>query len=135
MKSNHRHYDNWGMHRGAPPISFAKARNLRQNMTVAEKKLWVYLKNKNFLGFKFRRQHPIHIYIVDFYCHELKLIIEIDGEYHNTETQLQKDSERSDILEFQGLNIIRFSNSEIHNSIDNVLKKIENFINKNNSLI
>src|SRR5690554_91348 len=111
MKASQNPYHDHGMHKGAPASSFIKARHLRQNMTSAEKRLWEFLKEKQ-LGYKFRRQHPIHIYIVDFYCHELGLIIEVDGEYHNEAAQIKKDTERSELLKFQDLNIMRFSNDE-----------------------
>jgi len=65
------------------------------------------------LGYKFRRQHPIHKFIVDFYCHKLKLIIEVDGKYHESEGQKNSDLERSELLTFQGIKIIRFTNEEV----------------------
>lgn len=79
------------MFKGAPRSAFIKARLLRNKMTVAESTLWTYLQNKRFEGYKFRRQHPLHLYIVDFYCHELGLVIEIDGEYHETTEQQEED--------------------------------------------
>ncbi|SDV99359.1 endonuclease domain-containing protein [Aequorivita viscosa] len=128
MKNDKNPYHNQGMHKGAPPSSFIKAKILRQNMTEAEKRLWQFLKNKQLQDYKFRRQHPIHIYIVDFYCHELRLIIEIDGEYHNRADQISKDIERSELLKLQGLHIIRFSNKEVINSIGKVLTDLEKYI-------
>lgn len=97
-------------------------------MTFAEKVLWERIK-ANQLGVNFRRQHPIHIYIADFYCHKVKLIIEIDGEYHHTEDQEKKDKERSEILQFQDLTIMRFSNKEVVGDTDSVVRKIEEKIN------
>lgn len=67
---------------GASPNSFDKAKLLRNNMTEAEKILWEKLKNRNIFKARFRRQHPIGIFIVDFYCHDYKLVIELDGEIH-----------------------------------------------------
>ena len=128
MKVNQNPYYDQGMYKGAPPSSFIKAKNLRRNMTTAEKRLWECLKNKQLENHKFRRQHPIHIYIVDFYCHELRLIIEIDGEYHNEPAQIIKDIERRDILKFQDLHIIRFSNEEVMNSIGKVLDDLKEYI-------
>jgi very-short-patch-repair endonuclease len=90
--------------------------------------LWNKLKD-NPWGCKFRRQHPIHIFIVDFYCHRLKLVIEIDGGYHNEPDQILKDRERSELLEFQDLKIIRFSNEEVKYDIDKVVIKIQEKIN------
>ncbi len=116
------------MYKGAPSSSFVKARSLRLNMTTAEKRLWEFLKDKKFEGLKFRRQHPLHIYIVDFYCHKLGLIIEIDGEYHNEALQINKDLERSELLKFQGLHIVRFTNDEVNNSIEKVLNDLKEYI-------
>jgi very-short-patch-repair endonuclease len=82
MKKFKPNYDE-GMWKGAPESSFAKAKALRKDETQAEKILWAKLRNNQLKGYKFRRQHPIGLYIVDFYCHQLKLVIEIDGDYHN----------------------------------------------------
>lgn len=128
MTVNENPYQHQGMYKGAPASSFIKAKNLRQNMTATEKIMWEVLKNKQFLGYKFRRQHPIHIYIVDFYCHELELIIEIDGEYHNQTAQISKDLERSSLLKFQNLHVIRFSNERVYNSIDDVLRNLTQYV-------
>jgi len=70
------------MWKGAPTISFLKANELRDKMTLSERQLWSELEKNKLLGVKFRRQHPIGVYIVDFYAHKLKLIIELDGKYH-----------------------------------------------------
>ncbi len=124
MKKDHPYHDE-SMYKGAPPDSFVKAKFLRDNMTDAEKLLWERLKDNKLKGFKFRRQHPIHIYIVDFYCHKLKLIIEIDGGYHDSKEQKLLDAERSEILKFQELEIIRFTNDEVLGNIEFVMRKIE----------
>ena len=130
MKTNANPYHSQSMYKGAPASSFIKAKTLRQNRTAAEIKLWEYLRSRRLLRYKFRQQHPIHCYIVDFYCHELKLIIEVDGEYHNEPSQIERDQERSFLLKFQDLHIIRFSNSEIIYAIDNVLDTITMYIKK-----
>ncbi|KFC24596.1 hypothetical protein IO90_00335 [Chryseobacterium sp. FH1] len=119
------------MWKGAPASSFGKARFLRENETDAEKILWEKLRNKQLGGFKFRRQHPISLYIADFYCYKLKLIIEVDGAYHYTKEQIPKDEERTKILEFNGIHVIRFSNDEILSNIEKVLKEIEMFFPRN----
>ena len=124
MKKDHPYHDE-SMYKGAPSDSFAKAKFLRENMTDAEKLLWEKLKDNKLKGLKFRRQYPIHIYIVDFYCHKLKLIIEIDGGYHNSKEQKLLDAERSEILKFQELEIIRFTNEEVLGNIEFVIRKIE----------
>ena len=93
-------------------------------MTPAEKTLWVYLRDKKFMGIKFRRQHPISRFIADFYCHELKLVIEIDGGYHDDREQHELDTGRENELKELGLTIIRFRNEEIARDILGVLDKI-----------
>ncbi len=96
-------------------------------MTHAELKLWEALKG-NKLGVKFRRQHPVLIYIVDFYCHQKKLVVEVDGEYHDKEEQIIKDAERTaDLLEI-GLQVIRFTNDEVLNNLEAVLLIIKDHI-------
>ncbi|MGO2358381.1 MAG: endonuclease domain-containing protein [Mesonia sp.] len=126
-------YHSQSMFKGAPPGSFKKARILRQNMTKAEKFLWRYLKNGKLSAYKFRRQHPIHLFIVDFYCHSLKLVIEVDGAYHNYEEQKLKDKERSELLKFQDLKVIRFTNQQVLNSIDFVLEEIRTYSKLNST--
>ncbi len=111
------------MWKGAPPENFSRARKLRQNMTSTEKILWEKL-NNNQLGYKFRRQHPIHFFIVDFYCHQFKLVIEIDGGYHNNKEQRTADQKREELLQFQELHILRFTNEEIVENIEKVIEQI-----------
>jgi len=130
MKSKHPHHSQ-GMWKGAPPEAFSKAQKLRKNLTKSEKLLWEKLSKNQFHGFKFRRQHPIHIFIADFYCHKLKLIIEIDGEYHENEKQKLLDEQRTELLEKQGLKIIRFTNEEIASNIEEVIKKLESYLPSN----
>jgi very-short-patch-repair endonuclease len=107
------------------------ARSLRRNQTEAERIFWSKVRNKQFLGYKFLRQHPVfygyfnkvRYFIVDFYCHELKLVIEIDGGIHKR--QRDHDQIRTDILKSQcGLRVIRFSNEEVIDDIDRVLLKL-----------
>ena len=132
MSDKNPFHDN-SMWKGASPNIFSKANHLRKNMTEAESVLWEELRNKKMLGFKFRRQHPISIYIADFYCHKLKLIIEVDGKYHANEEQQKSDLNRTKELEFQGLKIIRFSNNDVLNNLPQVLKKISLKIKNNKS--
>ena len=124
LKPNH----DDGMWKGAPSDSFSKAQFLRRNETIAEKLLWEKLRNNQLEGLKFRRQHPVNIYIADFYCHKFKLIIELDGKYHEEKEQKIKDQERDEVLKLNGLNILRFKNEEVEKNIDNVLIKIKNHI-------
>ena len=116
------------MWKGASPKIFSNAKKLRDNETEAEEKLWLAVKNNQIEGFKFRRQHPLSFYIADFYCHALKLVIEIDGGYHLTEDQQLFDEERTKNLEFQGLKVIRFTNEEVLVQLPEVIAKIKAFI-------
>ena len=112
---------------GAKRSIFQNAEVLRKDMTVAEKKLWDRL-NKSQLGVRFKAQHPIDIFIADFYCHKFKLIIELDGDYHNQEEQKQKDEVRTEVLRLNDLKIIRFKNEEVEQDINQVLTTIKNKI-------
>jgi very-short-patch-repair endonuclease len=116
------------MWKGAPTISFLKANELRDKMTLSERQLWSELEKNKLLGVKFRRQHPIGVYIVDFYAHKLKLIIELDGKYHQNKKQQILDDERTIFLEFNGLKVIRFKNEEILENMETVIQRIENEI-------
>ena len=98
---------------GASPNTFDKARLLRNNMTEAEIIVWDKLKNRKVFRARFRRQHPIGIFIVDFYCHEYKLAIEIDGEIHLKNEVIEYDDGRSHDIEKPGIKILRFTNNEI----------------------
>ncbi len=124
LKPNH----DDGMWKGAPSDSFSKAQFLRRNETIAEKLLWEKLRNNQLEGLKFRRQHPVNIYIADFYCHKFKLIIELDGDYHDQEEQKQKDEVRTEVLRLNDLKIIRFKNEEVEQDINQVLTMIKNKI-------
>ena len=97
---------------------------LRNNATKQEKKLWKYI-NKSQLGYKFRRQQPIDKYIVDFFCPELKLIIELDGGQHNKEQNIESDKKRTDFLNKQGYRVLRIWNNDIYNNIDGVIEYIK----------
>lgn len=103
------------------------AKSLRLDSTPAEEALWQSLRNKQFCKLKFRRQHPLYKYIIDFYCPKLKLIIEIDGPIH--QFQLSYDQVRDNFFKQKGYTIIRFSNAEVLYSITKVLNKIEGIIN------
>ena len=108
---------------GASPAIFEKARVLRENLTDSEKLLWKKLSN-NRLGFRFKSQHPIGIYIADFYCHKLKLVIEVDGEIHNSLDSKEYDANRDRTLREFGITILRFTNAEVVKEMENVLKVI-----------
>ena len=113
------------MHYGAPAILFEYAKQLRaEKSTKAEKALWKKLRLKKLRGFRFRFQHPIGNYIADFYCHEKKLIIEIDGGYHFKKEQKELDEMRTEWLNEKGMKVIRFKNEDVLNNIEPVLKEI-----------
>lgn len=113
---------------GAKPSIFEKAKSLRENMTETEKLLWQRL-NKNQLGVRFKPQHPIDIFIADFYCHKYKLVIELDGKIHNQ--QKDYDEGRTAELERFGIKVIRFTNEMVLNHIDEVIKAIQRNLNNN----
>lgn len=102
-----------------------RVRDLRKNQTEAEIIFWELVRNKKLLWLKFRRQHQIGHYIVDFYCHSERLIIELDGEVHNTPEQKKKDGIRDKYLRSLGNKILRFNNAELFENTENVLKVIE----------
>lgn len=107
----------------AKPGTLQTARLLRKNMTDSERLLWKRLKRKQVLGLRFRRQHPIDIFIADFYCHEERLVIEIDGEIHKGHVEYD-DGREAEIEKFN-IKVIRFFNEEIFEDIDTVINKIE----------
>jgi len=106
------------------------ARDLRKNPTEAELKLWKELKKFRSKGVIFRRQHPIDIFIADFYCHALRLVIEVDGEIHENEQAREYDEGRSAELENHGIKVLRFINSEVLTGIEKVLTSINNSISE-----
>lgn len=105
------------------PIILAHARELRQPQTPAEATLWRILRNQR-LGFKFRRQHPIYRFIIDFYCAKAKLLIEIDGQSHLHRSQVEYDKARTEYLEELGYQVIRFTNNDVRYNINEVVSKI-----------
>jgi very-short-patch-repair endonuclease len=110
---------------GAKPHIFEKTNELRSNMTKAEKLLWNKLQNNKILGLRFKSQHPIDTYIADFYCHRLKLVIEVDGGIHSDPENAEYDIGRSFEMNNFDIKVIRFKNKEIEAEIENVIKVIE----------
>lgn len=98
-------------------------KKLRNNRPEPEIKLWHYLRNKQ-LGFRFRRQVSIGNFVVDFYCPKIKLVIEVDGDSHFNKSAKLTDQERQKYLESLGLNVLRFTNNEVVENIEGVIKKI-----------
>lgn len=111
------------------PHNIPNARILRRNQTDAEEKLWHALRMKQIEGIKFRRQHPIGSYIVDFCATRQKLIIEVDGSQHLE--QQQKEQARTDFLEHAGYRILRFWNNEVLDDIEAVLETIQSELIEN----
>ena len=109
---------------GATPFIFEKARELRQRTTEAEKILWECLKEKKLNNLRFRRQHPIFQYIADFYCHEAKLVVELDGAIHDSEENKKYDINRDFVMRNFEIEVLRFRNNEVFQDIDAVLKRI-----------
>lgn len=112
-------------HYGASSAIFEQANILRKNLTDAEKILWVSLRNRKLMGYKFRRQHAIGKYIVDFYCHEKLLVIELDGGVHEYPDIRERDEGRENDLMKLGLTIIRFSNEKVESNLEDVLNQIK----------
>ncbi len=111
-------------------ILIEQAKKNRKNPTPTEKRLWEKLKGKQIKGFDFDRQKPINNFIVDFYCYNLKLAIEIDGSSHDGNEIA--DEERQKILESFGISFLRFTNNDIIHRLDNVIEVITNWIENNN---
>ncbi len=115
-------------------IAKIRCRDLRRNSTKAENIFWNKVRNRKFLGRKFYRQHPIFFdllgkesfYIADFYCHEEKLVVELDGKIHDL--QIENDKLRTGIIEEKGIKVLRFNNNEIEKNIDEVFGVIEKLI-------
>jgi len=98
-----------------------RARQLRASQTSAESRLWYALRNRRLARWKFRRQHPIDKYIVDFVTLDGKLIVEVDGATHSTQEELDHDIERTRLLESCGFHVIRVSNVDVYDNLDGVL--------------
>ncbi len=111
--------------KGASPTLFENAHRMRLvDKTEAEDRLWQALRNRQVEDCKFRRQHPIGKFIADFYCHEKRLVIEIDGGYHNEQEQKEHDAARTQMINEFGISVIRFSNDEVLKDMETTLEKI-----------
>ena len=117
--------DKVSMFYNAKPQIFENAKILRGHMTEAEQLLWEILKNKGMQNLRFRAQHPIDIFVADFYCHQLKLIIEVDGEIHELNDQKEYDIGREAELNEWGIKVIRFTNEAIKLDINHVRSEID----------
>lgn len=121
------------MYFGAKPELFRLANEMRNNPTDAEMQLWNQIRTFRSQGFVFRRQHPIGIFIADFYCHKLKLVIEVDGEIHNSEEAREHDDGRTGDLERSGIRVLRFTNKQVISNQEYVLGQIKIFITEQSS--
>jgi 5-methyltetrahydrofolate--homocysteine methyltransferase/ATP-dependent helicase HrpA len=113
-----------GMHGNASARKFKFARGLRKSMTETETILWSKLKNKQLEGLKFRRQHPYGRFVLDFYCHSLKLCVKIDGEVHQEKMNVEYDVVRTKMLKDNGIEELRFTNQEVKQNLEIVLDEI-----------
>jgi very-short-patch-repair endonuclease len=116
------------LHNNANPSTYENAHYLRQLKTEAEEKLWQSIRNRKVMNLKFRRQHPFGNYVLDFYCHEIKLCIEADGSIHNKKEIKIYDLERTNVLNERGITVLRFANKEIIETIEEVVNQIEEFV-------
>ena len=104
------------------------ARDFRKKPTKSEKIMWNVLRNRNFLNLKFRRQHLIKGYLLDFYCHELKLAVEIDGWIHNN--QKDKDNIRQNVIECSGVTFYRINSEQVELNLNMTLKDLATYVKK-----
>ena len=106
------------------------ARNLRKDQTPAERLLWSRLRARQVSGCKFRRQHPVDKYILDFYCREAHLTVEIDGGQHADDEHKRKDDLRTSIINGKGIRVIRFWNNDVLENLDDVIAEIDAALNE-----
>ena len=118
-------YNN-NLHKKSSPVLYEYAKQMRKDSTKAEEILWLRLKNRQLAGLKFRRQHPIDKFIADFYCHEKKLVIELDGNIHNNSEQTDLDNGRTETLNEFGITVLRFRNEEVINNIEAIISQMQN---------
>ena len=107
-------------------------RHLHKNQTYTEKIVWMYLRNRQMEGYKFRRQYSVDKFVIDFYCPKLKLAIEIDGSIHNEPDQKEYDVKRQEYLETFGIKFLRLTNEEINGNPNAAFEKIEKTIEELN---
>ena len=119
---------NENLHNKANPSTYDNAHYLRQAKTKAEDKLWQSLRNRKVMNLKFRRQHPFGNYVLDFYCHEIKLCVEADGSIHLEKDVAEYDIARTRVLNENGITVLRFSNEAIIDTITRVIDEIEEYV-------
>ena len=101
------------------------SRQLRKNMTDAERQLWAKIRMRQLKGYQFYRQKPIGDYIIDFFCPKAKLVIEVDGSQHSSEEMIENDRIRDEYISSLGLRVLRFTNTDVMAGIERVVEKIE----------
>ena len=116
------------LHQGARASTHKHANELRHRSTKAEQKLWALLRNRQLNGKKFRRQHAIAHYVADFYCHESKLVIELDGKFHASTEAKDYDKLRTALLNETGITVLRFWNEEVISDVSKVLRQVEKYL-------
>ena len=114
------------MNKKLDPQLLIFAKSMRHTATDAENLMWQIFRAKRFMNLKFRRQHVIKLYIVDFYCHEIGLVIELDGSQHGTDDAVEYDAERTLFLEGLGLTVVRYWNHDVLSRTDVVLEDLWN---------
>jgi len=110
--------------RGVSPELAEAARRLRQEATPAERVLWQGLRGGRLAGLKFRRQHAVGPFVLDFFCPKHKLVVEVDGAVHNTPDQRERDAGRDERLQLAGCRVLRLRNAEVLGDLDAVVEKI-----------
>ncbi len=116
-------------HHDAPETTFRNARYLRRESTEVEQVLWSHLRDRGF-GVKFRRQHPMATFVLDFYCHEKRLVVEVDGSGHDWLDQATYDAWRTGELERLGCRVVRFRNEEVLHELERVLNELQQWVAK-----
>jgi very-short-patch-repair endonuclease len=109
----------------ASSTTFENAKKIRANQTLAEKMLREELRTNKLLGLRFKRQHPIGTFVADFYCHSVRLVIEVDGGYHDSTEQTEYNSGKTQEIEQVGVKVTRFTNTEVESSIKSVIERIK----------
>ncbi|NOK61253.1 MAG: hypothetical protein GFH27_549305n22 [Chloroflexi bacterium AL-W] len=122
-----------GQWSAVPPHHFERSRKLRRNQTPAEQILWAKLRGKQ-LGYKFRRQHPIGPYIADFYSRAASLVVEVDGETHSSKEAQTYDRERDRYMRSLGLDVLRITNTDVYQNLDNTVTAIWQHCEKHHAL-
>jgi very-short-patch-repair endonuclease len=115
------------------PGAVLRAKGLRRASTKAEEMLWDHLRDRRFLGLKFRRQAPVGPYVADFLCHEMRLVLELDGGIHTEERQLRHDVNRDANLQALGYRVLRFTNDQVQNELAALLDTLSRLYHDRNS--